>query len=173
MSSEAYIFILDRTSRHWSTLYYTITSSKIRYRSRIVIMFKKQVFATRPRGYILMWLARFSATGDVSGQTIVKSSTQRSIRSAILSQWRVEPETLETFWPKKETLTHVKWSVRFGSSDMKLNLPAVGSICRFIQSTASQFSSNNQMVHFIPLYVYCINVRRAILFAPLLKLIYP
>ncbi|KAK2460615.1 hypothetical protein APHAL10511_007085 [Amanita phalloides] len=51
---------------------------------------------------------KFSLTSDVSGQTIVKSSAQRSIRAAILSQWKIEPETLEVLWPKKETLTHVK-----------------------------------------------------------------
>ncbi|KAF8626239.1 hypothetical protein AX15_004919 [Amanita polypyramis BW_CC] len=51
---------------------------------------------------------KFSPASDVSGQTPLKSSVQRSIRAAILSQWKIEPETLEVLWPKKETLTHVK-----------------------------------------------------------------
>jgi malignant T-cell-amplified sequence len=101
----------------------------------------------------------------------VKSSAQRSIRSAILSNWKVEPETLESFWPKKETLTHVKWSVSIRWSDMQLNLSAVGSSCRFTPLTASRFSSSNQMVHFTLLCVYYINVRHAISFAPFVRLI--
>lgn len=51
---------------------------------------------------------RFSLSSDVSGQTPVKSSIQRSIRNAVLSQWKIESSTLEVLWPKKETLTHVK-----------------------------------------------------------------
>lgn len=27
----------------------------------------------------------------------------------MLSQWKIEAETLEQIWPKKESLTHVKW----------------------------------------------------------------
>lgn len=41
----------------------------------------------------------------------MKSSVQRSIRSAVLSQWKIDAETLEAIWPKKESLVHVKWSV--------------------------------------------------------------
>jgi len=51
---------------------------------------------------------KFSPSTDISGQTPVKSSVQRSIRAAILSQWKIEPETLESIWPKKESLVHVK-----------------------------------------------------------------
>lgn len=101
----------------------------------------------------------------------MKSSTQRSIRAAILSHWKIEPETLESFWPKKETLTHVKWSVSTGRFDIQLNLSVVESSCRFTPLTASHFSSNNPMDHFILLCVYYINVRRAISFAPLVRLI--
>ncbi len=53
---------------------------------------------------------RFQPSADVSGQVNVKSSVQRSIRSSILSQWKINPETLEQVWPKKESLTLVKWS---------------------------------------------------------------
>lgn len=41
----------------------------------------------------------------------MKSSVQRQIRTAVLSQWKIEPETLEVVWPKKEGLVHVKWFV--------------------------------------------------------------
>ncbi|KAI4525185.1 hypothetical protein K525DRAFT_261691 [Schizophyllum commune Loenen D] len=51
---------------------------------------------------------KFSASSDVSGQTPVKTSVQRQLRSAILSQWKIEPETLEAVWPKKEGLVLVK-----------------------------------------------------------------
>jgi PUA domain protein len=51
--------------------------------------------------------SRFSSA-DISGQTVVKSSVQRSIRTSILSQWNIDPETLDAIWPKKEGLMHVK-----------------------------------------------------------------
>jgi PUA domain protein len=57
---------------------------------------------------------RFTPSSDVSGHTPVKSSVQRSIRSSVLSQWKIEPETLEAIWPKKEGLVLVKWSVSHG-----------------------------------------------------------
>lgn len=54
---------------------------------------------------------RFQPSTDISGQTSVKSSVQRNIRSNILAQWNINPETLEEIWPKKEPITLVKWSV--------------------------------------------------------------
>ncbi|KZT11468.1 uncharacterized protein LAESUDRAFT_710962 [Laetiporus sulphureus 93-53] len=51
---------------------------------------------------------KFHPSSDVAGQTSVKSSVQRSIRSSLLSQWKIDPETLEQIWPKKEPLTLVK-----------------------------------------------------------------
>ena len=54
---------------------------------------------------------RFQPTADISGQTTVKSSIQRGIRSAILSSWKIDAETLEEIWPKKESIVHVKWCV--------------------------------------------------------------
>jgi Pre-PUA-like domain len=54
---------------------------------------------------------RFTPSTDIAGHTPVKSSVQRAIRAAVLSQWKIEPETLEAVWPKKEGLVHVKWSV--------------------------------------------------------------
>ncbi|KAI0282587.1 hypothetical protein BGY98DRAFT_1074370 [Russula aff. rugulosa BPL654] len=51
---------------------------------------------------------KFQPTADISGQTTVKSSIQRGIRSAILSSWKVDVETLEEIWPKKESIVHVK-----------------------------------------------------------------
>ncbi|KAH7889657.1 PUA-like domain-containing protein [Phlebopus sp. FC_14] len=51
---------------------------------------------------------KFSPSTDIASQTPPKSSVQRSIRAAVLSQWKVEPETLEQVWPKKESLIHVK-----------------------------------------------------------------
>ena len=56
-------------------------------------------------------ILRFQPSTDVSGQVSVKSSVQRSIRASILSQWQINPETFEQIWPKKESLTLVKWSV--------------------------------------------------------------
>ncbi|KAG6821091.1 hypothetical protein H0H93_007250 [Arthromyces matolae] len=52
---------------------------------------------------------KFSPSTDIAGQTPAKSSVQRAIRASILSQWKIEPETLEALWPKKESLIHVKW----------------------------------------------------------------
>ncbi|KZT69075.1 hypothetical protein DAEQUDRAFT_303364 [Daedalea quercina L-15889] len=51
---------------------------------------------------------KFSPSSDVSGQTSLKSSVQRSIRSGILSHWKIDLETFEHIWPKKEPLTLVK-----------------------------------------------------------------
>ncbi|KAH9946281.1 uncharacterized protein BXZ73DRAFT_86442 [Epithele typhae] len=51
---------------------------------------------------------KFSPAADISGQVSVKSSVQRNIRSTILAQWLVSPETFEQIWPKKESLTLVK-----------------------------------------------------------------
>ncbi|KAI0646865.1 hypothetical protein C8Q79DRAFT_1009028 [Trametes meyenii] len=51
---------------------------------------------------------KFQPSADVSGQVAVKSSVQRAIRSSILAQWKIAPETLEQIWPKKESLTLVK-----------------------------------------------------------------
>ncbi|GBE82494.1 hypothetical protein BKA93DRAFT_761202 [Sparassis latifolia] len=51
---------------------------------------------------------KFQPSSDVSGQTSVKSSVQRSIRASILSQWKVDAETFEQIWPKKEPLILVK-----------------------------------------------------------------
>ncbi|TFK72162.1 hypothetical protein BDN72DRAFT_869612 [Pluteus cervinus] len=51
---------------------------------------------------------KFVPSTDIAGQTPVKTSVQRSIRASVLSQWKIEPETLEVIWPKKETLIHVK-----------------------------------------------------------------
>lgn len=53
--------------------------------------------------------SRFQPSTDIASQTQVKSSISRSIRAAVLSQWKIEPETLEAIWPKKEGLVHVKW----------------------------------------------------------------
>ncbi|KAI0003282.1 hypothetical protein BJV74DRAFT_522354 [Russula compacta] len=54
---------------------------------------------------------KFQPTTDIAGQTPVKSSVQRGIRSALLSSWKVDAETLEEIWSKKESIVHVKWSV--------------------------------------------------------------
>lgn len=51
---------------------------------------------------------KFSPSTDIAGHTPVKTSVQRQIRAGVLSQWNVEPETLEAVWPKKEGLIHVK-----------------------------------------------------------------
>ncbi|KAJ7273548.1 hypothetical protein B0H12DRAFT_1089927 [Mycena haematopus] len=51
---------------------------------------------------------KFTPSTDVAGHTPVKTSVQRSIRASVLSQWKIEPETLESIWPKKEGLVHVK-----------------------------------------------------------------
>jgi hypothetical protein len=58
----------------------------------------------RPKGKI-------QPTADISGQTTVKSSIQRGTRSAIRSSWKIDAETLEEIWPKKESIVHVKWCV--------------------------------------------------------------
>ncbi|KAI0315516.1 hypothetical protein OF83DRAFT_1173734 [Amylostereum chailletii] len=57
---------------------------------------------------------KFTPSTDIAGQTSVKTSVQRSIRSSILSQWKIEPETLEAIWPKKESIVHVKCREHIG-----------------------------------------------------------
>ena len=78
---------------------------------------------------------RFQPTADISGQTTVKSSIQRGIRSAILSSWKIDVETLEEIWPKKESIVHVKWcvaSILFRvakeKSDSRLRFICVGGL---------------------------------------------
>jgi PUA domain protein len=70
---------------------------------------------------------RFNPSTDVSGHTPVKSSVQRQIRASVLSQWKIEPETLEVVWPKKEGLVLVKWlvphRVALGMTDMTNSKP--------------------------------------------------
>ncbi|KAF8188380.1 hypothetical protein BJ912DRAFT_1143396 [Pholiota molesta] len=51
---------------------------------------------------------KFSPSTDIATHTPLKQSVQRSLRADILSQWNIEPETLEAVWPKKEGLVHVK-----------------------------------------------------------------
>jgi len=51
---------------------------------------------------------KFQPSTDVAGQTPLKSSIQRSIRAAVLSQWKIEPETLESIWSKKDSLVNAK-----------------------------------------------------------------
>ena len=52
----------------------------------------------------------------------MKSSVQRSIRTAILAQWKIEPETLESIWPKKESLVHVKWCVFYRTNETRSDI---------------------------------------------------
>jgi hypothetical protein len=79
-------------------------------------MFKRYVrSALRPKatGSVrssLLLQQRFNPSTDIAGQTPLKSSVQRAIRAAVLSQWKIEPETLESVWGKKESLVHIKWS---------------------------------------------------------------
>ncbi|GJJ12197.1 hypothetical protein Clacol_006438 [Clathrus columnatus] len=51
---------------------------------------------------------KFSPSSDISGQSILKSSVQRTIRTNILSHFKVDPDTFEHIWPKKESLVLVK-----------------------------------------------------------------
>ena len=77
---------------------------------------------------------RFQPATDIAGQTPVKSSVQRGIRSALLSSWKVDAETLEEIWPKKESIVHVKWSVALH--------PRVSSACFFLPSPLILLDSN-------------------------------
>ncbi|KAI5115714.1 hypothetical protein M0805_009263 [Coniferiporia weirii] len=45
---------------------------------------------------------------DISSQSILKSSVQRSIRANLLAHLRIDAATLEQIWPKKEGLVLVK-----------------------------------------------------------------
>ena len=65
----------------------------------------------RRASHLTVRYVRFQPSADVSGQVSVKSSVQRSIRASILAQWKINPETFEQIWPKKEPITLVKWSV--------------------------------------------------------------
>ncbi|KAF8968379.1 hypothetical protein BDZ97DRAFT_1916215 [Flammula alnicola] len=51
---------------------------------------------------------KFSPSTDIATHTPLKQSVQRNIRADILSHWKIEPETLESVWPKKEGLVLVK-----------------------------------------------------------------
>ncbi|KAH7107396.1 hypothetical protein BKA62DRAFT_740295 [Auriculariales sp. MPI-PUGE-AT-0066] len=51
---------------------------------------------------------KFSPSSDIAGQTPVKSSVQRAIRAQLLGSLKIDAETLEQIWPKKENLVHVK-----------------------------------------------------------------
>ncbi|KAG8831328.1 translation machinery-associated protein 20 [Serendipita sp. 399] len=52
---------------------------------------------------------KFSPATDVAGQTILKSSAQRTIRTSLLAQWQIDQDVLDTLiWPKKESLVLVK-----------------------------------------------------------------
>ncbi|KAG8759772.1 translation machinery-associated protein 20 [Serendipita sp. 396] len=52
---------------------------------------------------------KFSPAADIAGQTILKSSAQRTIRTNLLAQWQIDQEVLDTaIWPKKESLVLVK-----------------------------------------------------------------
>lgn len=54
---------------------------------------------------------RFSQA-EVQTANVVKSSAQRAVRQELLEQLKINAETLEQIWPKKEPLTQVKWSVQ-------------------------------------------------------------
>jgi len=55
---------------------------------------------------------KFSPSTDIASQTRLKSSVQRSIRTALATQFPLLGENdgvlLEQIWPKKEALVHVK-----------------------------------------------------------------
>ncbi|KAF8738542.1 hypothetical protein AX14_011191 [Amanita brunnescens Koide BX004] len=103
--------------------------------------------------WIAVMFKKFSSPGDVSGQTIVKSSAQRSIRSAILSNWKVEPETLESFWPKKETLTHVKCREQ-------LSIYTVNGEPIFFQQSDGPFYPTLRILHKYPYILPALKVDR-------------
>jgi hypothetical protein len=131
-------------------------------------MFKKYVsrkgflpreLALIPAGAYLVPLFRFNPSADIAGQTPLKSSAQRSIRSAVLSQWKIEPETLESIWGKKDSLVHVRWSVPGGTasviswrslSDIRSTMRAavITSPCTLPMANRSSF--NILMVPFYP-----------------------
>jgi hypothetical protein len=114
---------------------------------------------------------RFQPSADISGQTTVKSSIQRGIRSAILSSWKIDVETLEEIWPKKESIVHVKWSVasvrvnredsRFICSHLFFGFtitdPTAEIICQSTRCTASPSFSSTSTGHISPLCVFSTN----------------
>lgn len=115
--------------------------------------------------YLIIWRDhRFSPSTDVAGHTPVKQSVQRQIRAAVLSQWKIEPETLEAIWPKKESLVHVKWSAQLVSCMQSCQISNL-CLCRVAESIyqctpsiRNQYFSNTLTVHFTQHYDYCINV---------------
>ena len=109
---------------------------------------------------------RFSPSTDIAGHTPVKQSVQRQIRATVLSLWKIEPETLEAIWPKKEGLVHVKWSVLLiilhGSIPLFykfFNLACVAeNTYRFTLSIRNRYFFNTLTVRFTRHYDYCTNV---------------
>ena len=115
---------------------------------------------------------RFQPTTDIAGQTPVKSSVQRGIRSTILSSWKIDAETLEEIWPKKESIVHVRWSVprpcptppcvvacvhiSFGDTR------TVESISPYTLCTASRSFSSTLTDHTFPLCVFFTNASSSI-----------
>ncbi|TFL07510.1 hypothetical protein BDV98DRAFT_557972 [Pterulicium gracile] len=96
---------------------------------------------------------KFQPSSDISGQTQVKSSVSRSIRSAILSQWKIEPETLESVWPKKEGLVHVKCREH-------ISIYTVSGIPLFFQHFDGPFYPTLRFLHKYPYILPAVKVDR-------------
>ena len=110
---------------------------------------------------------RFQPSADISGQTTVKSSIQRGIRSAILSSWKIDVETLEEIWPKKESIVHVKWSVasvfvkeRFAFHISIITDPTAEIISPSTRCTASPSFSSISTGHISPPCAFSTNASR-------------
>jgi Pre-PUA-like domain len=105
---------------------------------------------------------RFSPSTDITGHTPVKQSVQRQIRATVLSLWKIEPETLEAIWPKKEGLVHVKWSVLLiistGPILFFFNACVVENTYQCTPSMRNRYFFNTLTARFTQHYDYCINV---------------
>lgn len=83
----------------------------------------------------------------------MKSSIQRAIRATILSQWKIEPETLEAIWPKKEGLILAKCRDH-------ISIYTVGNEPLFFQHFDGPFFPTLRLAHKYPYVLAMVRVDR-------------
>ncbi|KAG1855530.1 hypothetical protein C8R48DRAFT_312393 [Suillus tomentosus] len=96
---------------------------------------------------------KFTPSTDIAGQTPPKSSVQRSIRAAVLQQWKIGLETLEEIWPKKETLIHVKCREH-------ISIYSVQNVPLFFQHFDGPFYPTLRLLHQYPFILPKVGVDR-------------
>ncbi|TFK55246.1 hypothetical protein OE88DRAFT_1654005 [Heliocybe sulcata] len=96
---------------------------------------------------------KFQPSTDISGQTAVKSSVQRSIRAGILSNWKIDSDTFESIWPKKENITLVKCRDH-------ISIYALHGVPLFFQHFEGPFYPTLRLLHKYPFVLPTVRVDR-------------